>query len=231
VNWSKHGSKLAMIDRRQVLAGLTATTAGAAVLAGQGGFSAAKAEADTVPVEELMKSDGLDELAMGPADAKVVVVEYASMSCGHCARFHEDVFPELKKKYIDTDKVRFVFREFPLDNRAAAASMLARCVGGDKTFPMISVLFETQEDWAYVRSSPLPKLFEIAKQAGFTQEKFNACLKDDALLKKLTERRQRASTVFGVNSTPTFFVNGQRMKGATSLEAFSEVIDPILAKS
>jgi protein-disulfide isomerase len=183
-----------------------------------------------VPVEELMKPGDLPDLALGPADAKVVVVEYASMTCGHCANFHNKVFPEIKKKYIDTGKVRFVMREFPLDNLAAAASMLARCAGGDKTYPMIESFFQTQADWAYAKGSPLPKLFEIAKQAGFTQESFDKCLTDQKLLDQLTAVRTRASEVFGVNSTPTFFVNGKRAPAPT-LEALDALIEPLLAKS
>ena len=97
-----------------------------------------------VPVEELMKKTDLADLALGPADAKVTVVEYGSMTCGHCAHFATKVFPDIKKKYIDTNKVRFVFREFPLDNLAAAASMLARCAGDDKAFPLIETLYDKE---------------------------------------------------------------------------------------
>ncbi len=159
-----------MLSRRELLA-----TIGALALAAGAGLSAFPALAQQkgpseVPVEELMKPGPLGELTLGPADAKVTVVEYASMTCSHCAHFAKDVWPDFKKKYIDTGKIHFVFREFPLDNLAAAASMLARCAGGDKTFPLIEVLFAKQADWAFVEGNPVPKLFEIAKQAGFTQE-------------------------------------------------------------
>lgn len=216
------------LDRRTVLTSAATLTAGAGV----GAFATATpVAAQAVDEAELMKPMGLDELAIGPEDAKVTIIEYASMSCGHCKRFHESVYPELKKKYVDTGKVRFIFREFPLDNRAAAASMLARCVGGNKSLPMISVLFEQQKDWAYVQGNPVPKLFEIAKQAGFTEDSFNKCLEDKDLLAKLTKIRERGSSVFGVNSTPTFFINGQRLKGGGTLEDFEKIIDPLLAKS
>src|SRR5690606_36266732 len=130
-----------------------------------------------------LKPSGLPELTMGPEDAKVTVVEYASMTCGHCMVSQTKIFPEFKKKYIDTGKVRYIFREFPLDARAFAASMLARCAGSpEKSFALIDALFERHEDWAFVKDNPTPKLFEIAKQAGFTQESFDKCLTDQKLL-------------------------------------------------
>ncbi len=184
-----------------------------------------------VPVDELMKPGSLKDQGLGPADAKVTIVEYASMTCGHCAHFHSDVFPELKKKYIDTGKVRFIMREFPLDNLAAAASMLARCAGDDKTFPMIESLFHTQAEWAFKQGNPVPRLFEIAKQAGFTQESFDKCLTDQALLDGINAQRQRASEKFGVNSTPTFFINGKRLMGAPTMAEFDKAIEPLLAKT
>jgi protein-disulfide isomerase len=180
-----------------------------------------------VPVDELMKPGELPELVLGDPDAKATIVEYASMTCGHCAHFHNKVFPELKSKYIDTGKVRFIMREFPLDNLAAAGAMLARCAGGEKTFPLIGVLFEKQEEWV-VRNNPVPKLFEIAKQAGFTQESFDKCLTDQKLLDQLGAVRARASETFGVSSTPTFFVNGKRLVGASTLADFDKALEPIL---
>src|SRR5262249_51968949 len=132
----------------------------------------------TASVEELMKPGPLPELVMGKANAPITVVEYASMTCGHCANFHNKVLGPLKEKYIDTGKVRLIMREFPLDPLAAAASMLTRCAGGEKTFPLISVLFEKQEEWAFVRTNPKDELLKFAKQAGFTQESFDKCLTD-----------------------------------------------------
>ena len=184
-----------------------------------------------VPVDELMKAGSLKDQGLGSTDAKIIIVEYASMTCGHCAHFHNDVFPELKKKYIDTGKVRFIMREFPLDNLAAAAAMLARCAGDDKTFPMIESLFHTQADWAFGKGNPVPRLFEIAKQAGFTQESFDKCLTDQALLDGINAQRQRASEKFGVNSTPSFFVNGKRLQGAPTMAEFDKMIEPLLAKT
>lgn len=200
-----------------------------------GGYSPARAQRrkgpDEVPVEELMQPGSLPSLTLGPPDAKVTVVEYASMTCGHCAHFAKDVWPEFKKKYIDTGKIYFVFREYPLDDLAAAGSMLARCIGGEKAFPMIEVLFEKQADWAFGEGNPVPRLFEIAKQAGFTQEAFDKCLTDQKLYDELAAQRERASKVFGVSSTPTFFINGKRLQDAPTMASFDKMIEPLLAKS
>ncbi len=216
---------------RRAALGLAATAAsGAALVALTPGAVLAQQKKGPaeVPVEELMKAGDLTETAIGSADAKITVVEYGSMTCGHCATFATKVFPEFKTKYIDTNKVRFVFREFPLDNLAAAASMLARCAGGDKTFPMVETLYEKQADWAFTNGNPVPKLFDIAKQAGFTQESFDKCLTDQKLLEQITAQRTAASDKFGVSSTPTFFINGKRLQQPPKIEEFDKMIEPLL---
>ena len=226
---SKTSSGRFELARRAVLAALCAGAIGAAV-ALPAAAQQQKGPSE-VAVEELMKPVGLPDLAVGPADAKVTVVEYASMTCGHCAHFTKDVWPEFKKKYVDTGKVRYVFREFPLDNLAAAASMLARCTGPEKAFPLIEVLFEKQQEWAFGEGNPVPRLFEIAKQAGFTQESFDKCLTDQKLLDDITAGRTRASDVFGVSSTPTFYINGKKLDGGPTMDKFDAMIEPLLAKS
>ena len=224
----KTSSRWAPLSRRALLLTLGLSAIGVGI-----GLSALPASAETkgpteVPVEELMKPGPMGEITLGPPDAKVTVVEYASMTCSHCAHFTVDVWPEFKKKYIDSGKVHYVFREFPLDNLAAAAAMLARCTGGDKTMPLIEMLFEKQKDWAFGEGNPVPKLFEFAKQAGFTQESFDKCLTDQKLLDNITSGRTRAADVFGVNATPTFFINGKKLDGAPTIEAFDKMIGPIL---
>ncbi len=190
------------------------------------GGSPALAQKAAVSVEELMKPGELPDIAVGSADAKVTIVEYSSMTCGHCGRFATGVFPELKKKYIDTGKVRFVSREFPLDNLAAAASMLTRCVDKSKAFDMTETLFATQDKW--LGNEPLPKLMEVAKQAGFTKESFETCLKDQKLLDQLVSARKAAGEKFQISATPTFFINGQRLTGGYQLADFEKAIDPLL---
>ena len=226
-------NNLPPISRRAMLLAAGATAAGASFTVGPA-FAQRKGGADA-DVTELMKAGNLPDLTIGAADAKVTVVEYASMTCGHCANFHKKVFPALKTKYVDTGKVRFIFREFPLDDLAAAASMLSRCAGGgtdvSKSFDLTSILFEKQEDWAFAKGNPVPKLFEIAKQAGFTQESFDKCLTDQKLLEQITATRERGSKTFSVSSTPTFFINGKRLAEGPSVEAFEKAFDSILKAS
>jgi len=168
----------------------------------------------------------LGEMAIGDAKAPITVIEYASMTCPHCAHFSATTFPELKKRYIDTGKVRFMFREFPLDQLAAAGFILARCAGPDKYFPLVETLFAQQKDW--VVQKPLQPLLAIAKQAGLSQEAFEACLDNRQLIEGMEKVRNQASEKFGVNSTPTFFVNGKRLSGALSIEEMEKEFAPYL---
>lgn len=180
----------------------------------------------SVDPAKLLEAGPLPEMALGEEGAPVTIVEYASMTCPHCAHFHETTFPELKEKYIDAGKVRFIFREFPFDPRAEAGFMLARC-SDDKYFAMIDVLFEKQDSWAPVENARDPML-QIAKLAGFTQESFEACLTDQKLLDEIRAVRKRGAEEFGVEATPTFFINGQKYSGAMSIEEMSAVIDGML---
>jgi protein-disulfide isomerase len=186
----------------------------------------ARADEPSVPIADLMQPNPLGEMAMGDEKAPITVIEYASMTCPHCAHFSEATFPELKKRYIDTGKVRFLFREFPLDQLAAAGFILARCAGPDKYFPLVETLFAQQRDW--VVQKPLQPLLAIAKQAGLSQQAFEACLDNKEMLEKLEQVRNQASEKFGVNSTPTFFVNGKRLAGALSIEEMEKEFAPYL---
>jgi protein-disulfide isomerase len=175
-----------------------------------------------VALEDLMKPGELPDIVIGKADAPVTIVEFASMSCGACAAFHVRELPKLKERYIDTGKVRLIFREYPLNRLAQAVNMLARCAGGDKTYPLIGVFFEKIETWAV--NNPLPELFKIAKQAGFTQESFDKCLTDQKLLDQILAYHRHASEKLFINATPTFFVNGKRHLEAPTFEALEKVI-------
>ena len=168
-------------------------------------------------------------MALGPANATVTITEYASMTCPHCADFNENVFPKIKSEYIDTSKVRYVFREFPLDIKAAAGSMLARCIAKDdsgKYFAVIDMLFRQQNDW--VLKNTTETLTRIGKQAGFSQQQVEDCLKDQALLDKIAADQKYAADVLKVNSTPSFFINGELIKGDTRFEEFDKRIKSLL---
>jgi protein-disulfide isomerase len=185
--------------------------------------------ADTIPAAELMKPDALPDMVLGDEKAPVTIIEYASMTCSHCAHFQETTFPELKKRYIDAGKVRYMLREFPLDPLAGAAFMLARCAGNDdksKYYAMVDTLFRQQRQWAVEK--PIPPLLAIAKQAGFTEKTFDACLANQKVLDGIESVRQRAMTKFKVQSTPTFFVNGETVAGDISIEEMAKLIERYL---
>jgi protein-disulfide isomerase len=178
---------------------------------------------------DVAKPVSLPDMALGPANAAVTITEYASMTCPHCAAFSENVFPKIKSEYIDTGKVRYVFREFPLDIKAAAGSMLGRCIAkGDsgKYFAVIDMLFKQQGDW--VTKNTTETLTRIGKQAGLSQQAIEDCLKDQALLDKIAADQKFASEVLKVTSTPTFFINGEMIKGETSFEEFDKRIKSLL---
>ncbi|MEW9806916.1 DsbA family protein [Mesorhizobium marinum] len=187
---------------------------------------AAPESSGSVDMAKLLEPGALPEMSLGKADAPVTIVEYASMTCPHCAHFHETTLPELKAKYIDTGKARLIFREFPFDPRAEAGFMLARC-SKDNYFPMIDVLFKQQRGWAAVDNAK-DALLQISKLAGFSQESFEACLTDQKLLDDVRAVQKRGSEEFKVDSTPTFFINGKTYKGALTIAEMSAIIDGML---
>jgi protein-disulfide isomerase len=172
----------------------------------------------------------LPDMALGPAKAPVTIVEYASISCPHCAAFEENVFPMLRTKYIDAGKVRFVFREFPLDIKAAAASVLARCIANgdaEKYFGAVQQLFKAQDR---LMTQTTETLEEIGKQSGMDAQAVDACVKDQALLDKLSADKKFAYETLKVAVTPTFFINGEMVKGAMSFEELDATLKPLLKR-
>lgn len=188
--------------------------------------AAAPQSQGSVDMAKLLEPGALPEMVLGKDDAPVTIVEYASMTCPHCASFHATTLPELKTKYIDTGKARLIFREFPFDPRAEAGFMLARC-SKDNYFPMIDVLFKQQQNWAAVENAK-DALLQISKLAGFSQESFEACLTDQKLLDDVRAVQKRGSEEFKVDSTPTFFINGNTYKGALTIAEMSAIIDGML---
>jgi protein-disulfide isomerase len=185
-----------------------------------------KSEGD-VDMVALLQPGPLKDIFIGNADAKVTIVEYASMTCPHCKRFHEGTLPAITEKYLNTGKARLVLREFPFDPRAAAAFMLSRCAGDDKYYAMVSALFQQQENWATAEDAK-GALLQLSRLAGLSQETFDKCLSNQELLNQVNAVRERATKDFGVNSTPTFFINGKKYSGEQSVEQMSALIDSFL---
>lgn len=213
-------SNFAAMSRRAAMT--AAALASMAALAGCGGGGGAGAAAE-------------GDMAMGaPEGAKVTVVEYASVTCPHCAAWQEQVWPQFKAKYVDTNKVRYVFRELPTPpaNVAVAGFMVARCAGEDKYFDVVHAIMESQEEWR-AGVNPRDTLFRVGNGAGLSNEQISACITDPENLKAADERA-RAAMAAGVSGTPAFFVNGTQVitpggEGA-SLEDLSKAIDAELAK-
>ena len=218
-----------IITRRAFTTALSLT--GLSLLAG---FSPLRliTEAMAQGAADVAKPVSLPDMALGPANAPITITEFASMTCPHCAAFNADVFPKIKSAYIDTGKIRYVFREFPLDIKAAAGSMLSRCIAKDdagKYFAVVDLLFRQQNDW--VVKNTTETLTRIGKQAGLSAQEVEDCLKNQQLLDKIAADQKYASDVLKVDSTPTFFVNGERIKGETSIEEFEKKINPLLKGS
>jgi protein-disulfide isomerase len=170
------------------------------------------------------------DMALGKADAPVTVIEYASMTCPHCAHFHNETMEAFKEKYVDTGKVRLIFREFPFDGLALRASMLARCAGPDRYFAMLGVLFQQQRQWTTAKD-PMAALAQIGRLGGVSPEKFQACMKDEELQNAIVQSRLDAQKKHDVDSTPTFIIDGEKHAGALSLAQLDEILAKKLPKS
>ncbi len=173
--------------------------------------------------KELAVPGPLGDMTLGDKNAPVTVYEYASLTCSHCAEFSKDTFPLVKKNYIDTGKVYYVLRDFPFDPVATAAFMLAHCAGPERYFGFVEVLFATQEQWAFA-PTPMEGLKNIAKQGGFSDEKFEACMKDQTIFNHVKSVADRGGQQFGVRSTPTFFINGEKIEGAIPYAEFEAAL-------
>jgi protein-disulfide isomerase len=192
--------------------------------------------------KELAQPGPMPEIVVGKADAPITIVEYADLTCPACAAFHTTVLPKLKEKYIDTGKVRIVFREFPTNTPAMIAFMTVRCAGAEKAGGLINALFSRQEEWRSASSFDQlrDKLFSFGQQVGLTRQTFDACVPapkgnkidltptQEKLAKDIATVRDRANESFGVSATPTFFVNGKRLPHAT-IEEFDKALAPLLS--
>ena len=182
----------------------------------------------TARAEVASTEAALAELSLGSADAPVVLQEYSSLTCPHCARFHADVLPTLKKEYIDTGKVRLVFNDFPLDNMALSALVIARCSGPERNVDFFNMLYETQADWSRA-ANPLAALVALARFYGMNADDVTACLSNQQLIDTIVANRTKASDLHGIQSTPTFILDGEKIEGAMSFDVFKEKLDKALA--
>lgn len=177
-----------------------------------------------VPTEDGKVKDRVE----GDVNAPVTIIEYASLTCIHCADFYNQVLPKIRKKYIETGKVKLIFRAFSFDPRSTAGFMLAGCAPEDRYFPLIEVLFQKQSEWAWQKDALTP-LRKIAAMAGFSDEDFNNCLKNQSVLSDLNRSSKRGREL-GVVGVPTFFINSKKYEGSISVEALSSEIDSFLSK-
>ncbi len=190
---------------------------------------ATPASAEAISTMKLMAPGPLPEQALGKPTAPVTIVEYASLTCPHCANFYNTVFGTLKTKYIDTGKVYFVLREFPLDQLALAAVVAARCAPADQYFPIIDTLFSEQKEWAFVEKPGLALLDKLGKY-GFDEASFDQCMARKDLIQSVVTVAQRGQDEFGVDGTPAFFINGEKHSGELDVAKLDAILQPLVDK-
>jgi protein-disulfide isomerase len=194
-----------------------------------GGLPAA-AQSPALPNEGTVLTVAKDDRILGKPNAPITIIEYASMTCPHCAHFENDVLPQLKKEWIDTGKAKLILRDFPLDKLALRAAMIARCAPPGQFYAFVDTFFATQEQWV-MASDYKAALLRLAKLGGMSPQQFDKCLADKALEDKIIESRLVADKVLGVDATPTFFVNGKKFPGAPTVEEFDKLLSGLASKS
>lgn len=170
----------------------------------------------------------LPEMSLGNTKAPVVVINYSSLTCGHCAQFHNTVFPEIKKKYIEPGLVRIIFRDYPADQVSLQAHQLAWCKGELKYLDFVKLLYSTQEKWLQA-DDPIIALKSIAVQNGVTEEQFKACIKDQELMDKIIQLRLEGQKKYNITATPTIIINAKIYSRALTSDEFKEIVEPLLA--
>lgn len=164
------------------------------------------------------------ERVLGDPNAPVEVIEYASLTCHHCATFHNDILPQVKKELVDTGKIRIVFRDFPLDRAAFQAAVLTRCVAPNRYFPLVSMLFAKQDDWSHAKD-PLEALSRYGALAGLSKESFQACMADKALGDSILQSRIDGERKYGIESTPSFVIGDKMLKGVQKFDDFKKATE------
>lgn len=224
------------MNRRNILIGLGAIAAGAAaggawvMTRGSGAPAGAGGEpmvlataAGNMPIYE-------DDHIMGDANAPVTFIEYASLTCSHCAHFHTATLPKVKSEWIETGRARLVYRHYPLDQLALRAALVAECVKGDGFFGFISVLFENQGKWAFA-DDPLKAISQYAALAGLGQDTAQACMSDDAMVDHILKRQTDGRDRYNVASTPSFVVNGTPVAGAMEYDEFNSILEQAASRA
>lgn len=186
-------------------------------------FAPRAAEAQMASTDQAMS-----EMSLGHADAPVTLNEYASLTCGHCANFHKNTLPLIKKEYVDTGKVRIVFHDFPLGDLAKGAVMIARCAGPDRYVDLVDMLFQTQDNWAR-SDNPLASLVTLTRFYGLNSDDVNACLGNQQLMQFVQNNKDNASAIYNIQSTPTFVLDGKIIEGAQGFDVFQKALDDALA--
>ena len=171
-----------------------------------------------------------DDRILGSMDAPITIIEYSSLTCPHCAAFHADALPQIKETWIADGRVRLVYRHFPLDASALRAAAIANCIEGERYFGFLDLLFKTQKRWAK-SANPLKALGQMARLAGLSQEKFEACANDEAEIDRILERQQDGAQTYEVQSTPTLIINGNKVSGARSFEHLEKIFKEIVPES
>ncbi len=167
------------------------------------------------------KSWGIDEV-LGKANAPITVIEYSSLTCPHCAKFHSDTLPQVKKDWIDTGKVKYIVRDFPLDGLAQAAAMISHC-SGDRYFAFVDTFFHSQANWEHA-ANPVDALKGIARLGDMPADEVDKCLQDRQLLNEIEARKEDGEKVYSIDSTPTFVINGKAVSGDKPYEEFAKLL-------
>lgn len=208
------------MTRRKILLGAAATAL----------FWPAALAGLTTPLRAQEQEIFPDDRILGAADAPITLIEYSSLTCPHCAAFHRDSLPQIKENWIATGKIRLVYRHFPLDGMALRAAAVANCIEGERFFSFLDLLFKGQQRWATAKD-PLKAIGQMARLAGMSQEKLDACAADEAEMNRIMARRQNGVETYGVESTPTLIINGRKVEGASPLGSLETIFKQILTET
>ena len=171
--------------------------------------------------------EALESKSFGDASAKIKIIEFASLTCGHCARFHNEVMPILKEKYIEKGLIHFTYKDFPLDKFALKASMIARCAGNEKFFKFLDVFYKKQKDWTRTKD-PFKSLLKIAKFGGLKDEELKVCIGNKSIEDGILKERLNSSKKYDIKATPTIYLNGEKYNGDLTIEAIESKINSML---